>query len=61
MKNFFILTIFCFFLISCQNLQNVEKTEKKNMTKGELKLLGELIGNIIPKLQIKSIEYTVQK
>ena len=33
MKDFFILIIFCFFLISCQNLQNVEKTEKKNMTK----------------------------
>ena len=33
MKNFFIITICCFFLISCQNLQNFEKTEKKDTTK----------------------------
>ena len=32
--NKFLIIIFCYiFLTSCQNLKNVEKTEKKNMTK----------------------------
>ena len=32
--NKFLILIFCYiFLTSCQNIQNVEKIEKKNMTK----------------------------
>ena len=32
--NNFLIIIFCyFFLTSCQNIQNVEKIEKKNTTK----------------------------
>ncbi len=32
--NKFLIIIFCYiFLISCQNIQNVEKIEKKNTTK----------------------------
>ena len=33
MKNFFIITICCFFVISCQNIQNVESTKKKSLNK----------------------------
>ena len=33
MSKFLLITLFYFVLTSCQNLQNVEKTEKKNTTK----------------------------
>ena len=33
MNKFFFIILCYFFIISCQNLKNVEKTEKKNMTK----------------------------
>ena len=33
MNKFLLVTICYFFLTSCQNIQNVEKTEKKNTTK----------------------------
>ena len=33
MNKFFFIILCYFFIISCQNVKNVEKTEKKNMTK----------------------------
>ena len=52
--NKFSIIIFCFiFLASCQNIQNVEKTEKKNMTK-------EFTISIEPNLKTKKLKYFQQ-